>query len=322
MTQDNIYTIISRFLAGEATPTDISELNDWLAQDENNVRRLNQMQKFWETPVETTAPETSFEKFFARIEAPKINPERSSRKFYRITPVAAAASIALFVTISLSMLFLGKSHRTPVEYYTIACKSGVERLVLPDSSVVYLNEASRVTYTNSYAEERRVRIEGEAYFDVVKGRGTFRVDMNDDTSIEVLGTKFNVAAFAEKNSVIATLEEGAIKFIGGDREILLEPDQQLVYDRATLKCQVSDVDASIYTAWKEPVYKYMSITMTELCHELERLYGLDICLNPNIGNIRVSGSFKRKDNIETILGVMEKRMQFQWTRNGDHIQIE
>ena len=188
MTQDNIYTIISRFLAGEATSTDISELNDWLAQDENNVRRLNQMQKFWETPVETAAPETSFEKFFARIEAPKINPERSSRKFYRITPVAAAASIALFVTISLSMLFLGKSHRTPVEYYTIACKSGVERLVLPDSSVVYLNEASRVTYTNSYAEERRVRIEGEAYFDVVKGRGTFRVDMNDDTSIEVLGT--------------------------------------------------------------------------------------------------------------------------------------
>ena len=66
----------------------------------------------------------------------------------------------------------------------------------------------------------------------------------------------------------------------------------------------------------------MSITMAELCHELERLYGLDICLNPNIGNIRVSGSFKRKDDIETILGVMEKRMQFQWTRNGDHIQIE
>ena len=220
------------------------------------------------------------------------------------------------------MFFWGKSYRTPVEYYTVACGSGVEKLVLPDSTVVYLNEASRVTYTNSYAEERRVRVDGEVYFDVVKGRGTFLVDVGDNASIEVLGTKFNVVAFEEKDSVIATLEEGSIKFVGGDREVLLEPDQQLVYDRKTLGCQVSDVDASAYTAWKEPVYKYTSITMAELCHELELLYGLNIRLNPSLGNIRVSGSFKRKDDIETILGVMEKRMQFQWQRNGDHIQIE
>lgn len=322
MTRNDIYTIISRYLAGEATSSDLAQLNDWLAQDESNARQLEQLRKFWAEPVRTPAPRTSFEEFFARIEAREHTAKQAPRRILRLTPFAAAASVALFIAAAAFMFLLGGRLMTPVTYYTVACKSGVERLVLPDSTVVYLNEASRVTYTSDYEKKRRVRLDGEAYFDVVKGRGTFQVEVSDNTAIEVLGTKFNVTAFAEKEGVVATLEEGVIKFIGGGREFLLEPGQQVIYNRRTLECTTRQVDASIYTAWKEPVYRYASITMAELCHELERIYGVRITLNPSIGKIRISGSFKRRDDIETILNVMEKRMEFQWKRNGDHVQIE
>lgn len=316
-----IYKIISRYLAGEASSADMEILRKWMAEDDKNAGRIELLRKFWNTSGQLQKPETSFEEFFERIESS----ERKRRFRHRVIglrPITVAASVALFAAVSASMFFIGKNLWSPTEYYTFVSSHGVERLTLPDSTVVYLNAESRLTYTDRYDRERKVRIEGEAYFDVVKGRGTFTVDVGDNASIEVLGTSFNVLAFPGDGQVVTTLEEGSVRFVQGKSEIMLKPDEQLVYDRDTRGCLVSEVDAMAYSSWKEPVYRYARITMSALCSELERIYGLEISLNPRLENIMVSGSFERRDDIEMILKVMEKRMKFSWTRKGNHIQIE
>ncbi len=321
MTKD-IFKILSRFLAGEASLNDVLRLSDWLNQDEHNRRRLMQLKRFWDSPVELAElekPETAFGKFDKRLTAPVEPKTGISRRIWVVSTVAA--SIALLIVVSLS-IFHSVKERQPVDYYTYTCRNGVDRMVLPDSTVVYLNKDSRITYASNYGKNRWVRLDGEAYFDVMKELGTFTVDVGSDASIEVLGTKFNVVAFSGKKQVITTLEEGSVRFVKGGQQIMLAPDQQLVYNVDMSGHQIRQVDTDVFTAWKEHVYKYNSITMLELCQELERFYDVKIDLSSRLKNIKVSGSFEYRHNIEQILNVMEKRMQFKWKRKGNHITIQ
>ncbi len=322
---EHIFEIISRYLAGEASLDDIMQLSDWLNQDEKNRLRLKQLKRFWEMPVKLEEPDVTFEKFFKRIDSPhKVVASRTKK--IRISPrfrmISAVAAVALlFIAVSVS-LFFNKEQHPPIEYYSYNCINGVDRIVLPDSSIVYLNKGGKITYENNYKEKRSVTLKGEAYFDVMKAAGLFTVHLGSNTSIEVLGTKFNVQAFSGNNQIITTLKEGSVRFVKGEQQIMLTPDQQLIYDVSRASYNICQVDADIYTAWKNYIYSYNGITMLELCRELGRIYGIEIDLASRLTNIKVSGSFECQHDIEQILKVMEKRMQFEWKRKDNQITIQ
>ena len=99
---------------------------------------------------------------------------------------------------------------------------------MDDGTKIILNRNSRFTYSDAYGtDQRKVNLEGEAYFEVAKNpERPFIVDMGN-ASIRVLGTTFSVKADKGKDQITAVLLEGSIRFESPTQQVLLAPDQQL-----------------------------------------------------------------------------------------------
>ena len=156
---------------------------------------------------------------------------------------------------------------------------------------------------------------------MVKNGTVFKVELNH-SEIEVMGTEFNVKAYSNDSVIVATLESGSILFKSGEQQVIMAPGQQLSFHIADTLFDLHRVDPSISTAWKDDIYKYRSITLQELCIQLEQIYDVKITLNPALKDVKVSGSFEYQQNIDQILNIMKKSYAFTWKRRGDTITIQ
>lgn len=108
------------------------------------------------------------------------------------------------------------------------------------------------------AEERRVVLEGEGYFEVAKdAKRPFIVVTKKGLDVRVLGTSFNVTAYEDTGEVIATLVEGSVEVGGGACPTeMLKPGEQAVYDWQSGVLDRREVDVRLYTSWKDGYYMF------------------------------------------------------------------
>ena len=318
--EEYILKIVARILANEASADDMLAFNDWMSRDEKNRHKFEQWTAYWNMPVVIENAETpmiSIERFNRRIDT-----SIAKKKTLRTFAWSLAASFALLIVGTLFMYFLMKG-TLAVDYYTCISQNGTYQLTLPDHTSVYLNKDSRITYSSLYGKKnRQVELQGEAYFDVTKTGNAFLLAItNTDAVIEVLGTKFNVKAYNDEPEIVATLEEGSIMFKDGKQQVLISPDQQLIYQKNTSVFSLAETETDLATAWKDNVYRYSRITMHELCNKLENIYGVEIAISPKLKDITVSGSFEYQQSIEDVLNVMKKSVVFKWSKDGNKIVI-
>lgn len=315
----DINHIIARVLNEEASVSDILAFNDWINQSEGNRQEFTRLKEYWSMPVEVEheMPEIAFERFKKYLSVNRTKKHFSiNTKFLLI-----AAGIALLIVSSFTIYLLQRGNSSPLEYYTYFSPNGVQQLILPEGSQVYLNQGSKLVYSNRFnRENRQVTLEGEAYFAVEKSAHKFEVNVGN-ASIEVLGTKFNVQAYATRDRMAITLEEGSVMFKTNGQQINIIPGQQLVYDKNNLDFDLHLVDTKLFTSWKDGIYKYVSINLQELCKKLEERFDVEIVLHPKLKDVNVSGSFDAQQSLEQIFTIMQRSLAFQWKRTGNKIMI-
>ena len=186
---------------------------------------------------------------------------------------SAAAAVVLLLTGGMTAVSVSKRLSQP----TIVSTQMGERsqVVLPDGSKVWLNSCSRVEYSAPLlSRERRVKMEGEAYFEVTHNpRRPFVVEF-EGGEIQVLGTSFNVKAYRDDDIVAVTLDEGRVVLDdrrGGRFE--LSPSEQLLYDRRSGEERiVRGADAMRYSIWKDDVISFRDTPLAEVLETLSRWY--------------------------------------------------
>ena len=189
-----------------------------------------------------------------------------------------------------------------------------------------MNRNSRFTYSDAYdTDQRKVNLEGEAYFEVAKNpERPFIVDMGN-ASIRVLGTTFSVKADKGKDQITAVLLEGSIRFESPTQQVLLAPDQQLTFIRSTNKIDIQSVNAKENLAWKDGLLKYKSIALCTLLNELEKRYEIPIhienkrLLDPNV---TVSGTFSEDQSLKEILQVISRSLPIKWSQRDGTYYIQ
>ena len=142
-------------------------------------------------------------------------------------------------------------------YNTLRVPRGGEySITLSDGTVVYLNSESELRYPVKFVgEDRRVYLSGEAYFDVTQDKAhPFIVDVKNST-VRVLGTSFDVRAYADENEVLTTLVQGSVRFSAGNKSVILKPGEQAVLDKSG-RVENRKVDTYLYTAWKDGVFAF------------------------------------------------------------------
>ena len=181
-------------------------------------------------------------------------------------------------------------------------------LQLPDGTQVWLNSASSIRYPTAFAgKERRVFVTGETYFEVAKNaKMPFKVDVNNEEEIEVLGTQFNVNAFENESSLNTTLLEGSLRvrtgqpLQGGMGDVLLQPGQQArvasslrssdQQPGATQQIRViKDADMDKVMAWKNSLFNFNEATLEEVMKQLERWYDIEVVYEKGIPDIQFLG---------------------------------
>ena len=154
--------------------------------------------------------------------------------------------------------------------------------------------------------ERKVYLEGEAYFEVAKDKEhPFKV-MAQGVEVNVLGTHFNVNAYPESKEHVTTLLSGKISYSFHQEQeaIVLAPDQQVTLDCSKGKTEVAHVDASAFVAWKDGWIYFEDECLETLALRLSRLYGIRIEVDDRLKSCAFSGKISYERGVDYITRLM------------------
>ncbi|MDP4261735.1 MAG: FecR domain-containing protein [Bacteroidota bacterium] len=194
-----------------------------------------------------------------------------------------------------------------VAYNTMTTPKGRQfQLVLPDGTKVWLNAASSVRYPTVFTgNERKVEITGEAYFEVTKNaKMPFRVKVNDQTEIEVLGTHFNVNSYTNEASINTTLLEGSVQITNSGKKVVIKPGQQAQVAELPVQPGIkilSDVDVDKVMAWKNGVFNFQDATLKEVMRQLERWYDIEVVYEKGVPDLEFMGTMGRDLSLSDVL---------------------
>lgn len=199
---------------------------------------------------------------------------------------------------------------TEVAYNTVSTPKGRQfRLVLPDGSKIWLNAASAIRYPTTFTgNERRVKLEGEAYFEIATNAAMpFKVIAGDATEVEVLGTSFNINAYKNEQVISTTLLEGAVRINAYQQSQILKPGQQAAVKPATEQLQVyQNADLDKVMAWKNGLFNFEDATLPEVMRQLERWYDIEVTYTKDIPPIRFGGEINKQNTLQDVLQILEK----------------
>lgn len=190
-------------------------------------------------------------------------------------------------------------------------------LSLPDKSKVWLNAATSLTYAAGLNEAgiRKVKLKGEAYFEVAKDKKRPFVVETEDQQIEVLGTHFNISNYEDGAVVKTTLLEGSIRVKAARQSIekILAPGQQAILKNKVIEVLPADTASAV--AWKNGFFRFNDENIEDVMQQISRWYNVDISYMGKPVEERFTGKVSRAKKLSEVLLILEKT-------KGVHFKIE
>jgi ferric-dicitrate binding protein FerR (iron transport regulator) len=196
---------------------------------------------------------------------------------------------------------------------------------LHDGSSAHLNAGSRIVYPAHFSDaDRRLRLEGQAYFDVRQDRQRPFIIAAREVTIEVLGTAFDVQAYPESARITVTVASGKVKVSNPARpreQVYLTQNQQLTFEVAAGTFSVRDVDANQEMAWRQGVLRFNKTPVAEVEQVLERWYQVEIAVaDPALYARKLTGDHKN-ESLASVLEALSFALNADFTRDGDTITL-
>lgn len=216
---------------------------------------------------------------------------------------------------------------TTTLYNTMTTARGRQyQLVLADGTRVWLNAASSIKYPVAFTgKERNVTVSGEAYFEVSKNpHQPFTVTVNDGaTTIQVLGTHFNINAYTDEPSVTTTLLEGRVKISTYGESKLLKVGQQAQTKAGAAAINV-EASADMYAAvaWKDHYFSFTDTDLPAIMREVARWYNLSVVYRGKKPEGTYSGKIERKLTLRQVLNLLQADNIRYTIKPGNQIEIE
>ena len=220
-----------------------------------------------------------------------------------------AAVAALLILISVGSWWFSSTESTkivastPIEWQEVSTRKGETREVhLPDGSVVTLNGESSLLYPTTFSESvRKVTLIGEAFFEVTPNPDKSFVVQTEQLSTEVLGTSFNIEAYAMQKDVKVTLATGKVRVKAGMQELILAPAQQAVYQKDKAEMYAKQVNIALYTDWRKGILHFDESSLIVVAAQIEKFYGIPVQLEvKDAEHYYISGTFV-KEPLEVVL---------------------
>jgi len=196
------------------------------------------------------------------------------------------------------------------------------QLVLPDGTKVWLNAASSLTFPEFFAgKERTVTLDGEAYFEVAKHTSMPFYVKAKGTTIEVLGTHFNVSAYSDDQQVKTSLMEGAVKLSNEKASTILKPGQQGIFSTNSA-IRIETVNLGDVSAWMKGYFIFNDEPIANIMKQVNRWYDVDIQYEGDVQQVKYGGMISRYDDVRQFLRVLEMTSTIHYNMEGRHITLK
>lgn len=299
--------LLGKYFSGDLTPDEREKVDAWIREDETNRDEFEKFRKLWNQAEDMTsgglAPvnvnlawsklKTRIGKFSGdqeKVEHGVQIRHQSKNVIYLLSRIAAVLLTGLLV-FSLYEWF--KKPQQPVE---IAAQLEIMETSLPDHSEVTLNKNSMLSYPKEFsADERRVELKGEAYFQVEKNEKKPFVIEAPDALIRVLGTSFNVKAFENDPEVTVTVKEGEVSLSDKDdiAYVVLGPNEKGVLNRDSghIEKYVATDDSDLF--WKTRTLVFRDTPLEKVFDIITKIYNVKIEVgNHTILQCMLTGKFQ------------------------------
>lgn len=242
---------------------------------------------------------------------------------YRIWLAAASAAV-VFLAAGWSFTAL---QPTPEMLVCNNTWEKVNDLTLEDGTQLTLNRGAQLIYPESFTgRTREIFLTGEAYFDVAHDASHPFIVRVGDLKIKVLGTKFNIEAYPESDTITTTLIEGSVEVESqlSHRSVRMVPNQQLSYNTRSGEMELSTLSESEESIrWRENVWVLHQTPFSQMCKRLERMFNIRIVLlNDTLVDKKFTGEFHYGDSLESILEVIRITTPFEYLRKGDTLILK
>lgn len=196
-------------------------------------------------------------------------------------------------------------------------------LILSDKSKVWLNAGSSLTYSTNLNIDgkRRVKLEGEGYFEIAKDSAHPFVVESKGQEVEVLGTHFNINAYEDGPAIATTLLEGSVK-VSTDTHIskIIKPGEQALNNHHAI--HIIDVDVEQMTAWKDGGFALSGRNLKTAMKEIARWYNVDVLYDSSVPNELETGGWISRDNeLSKVLKLIESSGQVRFKIEGRKIYV-
>jgi transmembrane sensor len=323
MSQDSIKELLERYIKGECTDEEAGLLEKWydrLTQEKDATRLLSETE-------EQRLVQELWEKITAK-ENPEIGKEPEIRlRNRRALRYAAVWAGMIMVSGGIWMQWNRKNLRSAAKrsspYTTIATAyQQVRKVLLPDSTVVWLNSATHLSFPADFITNREVRLSGEAFFDVRPDATHPFVVMAGHTATRVFGTSFNISAYPKAGELRISLKSGKVTIeYGNVQPRVLLPGQLMIYDKRSGigdVLQESPVEMDVWTAGRMVFYK---TPLKEALAQIEARYGLHIIYDHAITDRTITARFENTA-LEKVLQSLSFGWDLHFTRTGNVLHVK
>ena len=305
--------LLYRYFDGDTTPDEERRIMEWAEASPENYRLYLEERRLWCALLLHAGRRTARRPaLWRRLAAWRVS--------------GAAACILLLVGLA-GIFFAGRMVPDGRMQQVVVPAGQRVELRLADGTKVWLNSSSSVEYVAPFfSRQRRVKMEGEAYFEVEHDRRAPFVVSTNGLDVEVLGTRFNIRNDDNEHRVTTVLLEGAVKAYASGREqasVRLHPAQQLVFDTRTHAMRLTDCPSAERSInWIDGRFCFEHDTFGEIVAELKRYYNVDIrFMDTRLRDMRFSGNFRVEDGIYHIMSVLQLTYKFNYRIAGNDIEL-
>lgn len=324
----NIDGLIRKYLAGSLSDDECGKLTGFIKENESNAQYFRELQEKWE-PEKNELTDKNWEKLRNKIHrSSQLNHSFSKSRslLINVRRIAAVLIIGLLIG-SIYLVFRVNKIQSHDTLVFEAPRGEKSKVVLADSTVIWLNSSSKIEVKNNYnVLNRKVMLEGEAYFEVTRNkRLPFRV-YTKDLFVSVLGTKFNIIAYPDENFTETAVLEGVVEVTAqsesGEEKLILKQNQKATYDKNNNTLTYKPANALIDIAWMNNMLIFDNEHYLKVFSKLEKWYGVDIEIDGAI-DYEPHYTFKIKtESLSEMLNLLNIIAPIEYKIDGDKVTIK
>lgn len=320
--KDNIKNLADAYVRGTASEEDLEYLSAALKKDEEALGEFRETLSRLESDARTDDyVRAAFDEIVPRLnEGQKRSGSRRPLKLVVAASLAAAASAALFFMMRPSSSAL--SGEEPVIFANLETEDHTTLVTLPDSTRVLLSPGARlITDAGFSAVNRKVNLDGEAFFEVKSDAAHPFVISAGECTVKVLGTVFGLNSC--DSALKLTLLEGKVNFTAPRVERTMTPGESMTYEKESGSLNIVHVDTDLYRAWVDGNLEYYNLTFGELVERIGALYGKTILIDSKLSQIRNRYSIRlsNHETEEDVLDILNVIVPINVETRGDTVTL-